>query len=75
MNNKALPQQTPQRTPRRSGALRAYRFNLDSGACMVYVGPVRNKTEAERALRKQFGDTLVSLRVHPLFDPWPPSRK
>jgi len=56
----------------RKRSAKAYRFLLSgSGAWLVYIGPVRNKAEARRALIALFGEALRDVRVHPLCDPFP----
>jgi hypothetical protein len=51
---------------------RAYRYRLTGlESWQVYVGPVRNREEAIRALKDMFGDRLAEVRVHPVCDPWP----
>jgi hypothetical protein len=49
---------------------KAYRFRLHGHPWMTYVGPVRNKIEAEQALSKQFGPLLREVRLHPFCDPF-----
>jgi len=50
--------------------LRAYRVELADGVRFVFVGFARNKHQAELALRARFESAVVSVRVHPLFNPW-----
>jgi len=55
---------------------RAYRYRLTGlQSWQVYVGPVRNREEATRALMDMFGDCLTEVRVHPVCDPWPKASK
>jgi len=58
--------------PSRKRRARAYRYRLtDMKSWEVYIGAVRNREEATRALRNLFGDLLAEVRVHPVCDPWP----
>lgn len=55
---------------------RAYRYRLTGlESWRVYIGPVRNKEEATRALKTLFGNRLTQVRVHPVCDPWSKVRK
>lgn len=55
---------------------RAYRYRLsDLPSWQLYIGPVRNREEATRALKTLFGNRLTEVRVHPVCDPWPRSGK
>jgi len=50
---------------------KAYRFRLyGSAVWIVFVGPTRNKADAERALAAMFGEELREVRVHPLCNPF-----
>lgn len=47
-------------------AAKAYRFRLHGHPWMTYIGPVRNKIEAMRALHSQFDSLLCEVRLHPV---------
>lgn len=54
---------------------RAYRYRLTGvKSWQLYIGPVRNREEAIRALKELFGDCLAEVRVHPICDPWPKAK-
>lgn len=54
---------------------RAYRYRLAGmKSWQVYIGQVRNREEAVRALKELFGDRLAEVRVHPICDPWPKAK-
>ena len=55
---------------------RAYMFQLsDRSGWLTYIGLVRNRGEATRALKTLFGDRVTNVRVHPVCDPWPKARE
>lgn len=68
---KSLPAPSPARQHVKA---RAYRVTLAGRVKFVFIGPVRNRCEAETVLREKFGAALLDLRVHPLSDPWRTSR-
>ena len=62
--------------PSRKHRARAYRYRLNGmDSWRVYIGPVRNREEATRALAGLFGADLAEVRVHPVSDPWLKVRK
>jgi len=49
-----------------------YLFRIcNSAEWFAFLGPARNKADAERMLKATIGDWLSEVRVHPLCDPFP----